>query len=187
MKIYTKTGDQGMTSLLSGKRVTKSDPRLEAYGNIDELNSMLGWCLTALKKESAADSISKPIANAQHHLFVIGSHLACDADSRRGSLPSLNKSSTEELESAIDAMDTKLPALKNFILPGGSEVSARLHLARTICRRAERSCASLSSLNIKVDPEHLIYMNRLSDFLFVAARFANQSNGITETEWRKNI
>jgi len=173
MKVYTKTGDTGETSLFSGGRVVKDDPRIEAYGTIDELNSVLGLLLTTPVPESAASELR----DVQSSLFVIGSVLA-DADGKLDQDESAWK--TAPLEAWIDDMDDSLDDLRAFILPGGSEGAALAHVGRTVCRRAERRVLAVED----VRPGVVAYLNRLSDALFVLARFLNARLGIAETEWR---
>jgi cob(I)alamin adenosyltransferase len=189
MKIYTKTGDGGETSLLSGRRVKKSDARLDAYGTVDELNSVLGLALSA---GGGADGgrLRRILVSTQHRLFTVGSHLACDDAAITSRLPALNEAWITELEQEIDFMDQSLPPLRQFILPGGSILAAHLHVARTVCRRAERlvaavdESAGLASGGTSGTAGR--YLNRLSDFLFVAARFANFTAGIKDLEWSKS-
>lgn len=176
MKIYTRTGDSGETSLFGGARVPKDDPRIEAYGTIDELNSSIGV--------ARATWPSSPIDSELHHvqsdLFDIGAYLAAPGSDRfHGAAPSR----AADLEKAIDAMDAELPPLKQFILPGGSAAAAQLHVARTVCRRAERRVIALrdSSAGMR---NTITYLNRLSDYLFVAARFANLRHGVDDVPWR---
>jgi cob(I)alamin adenosyltransferase len=177
MKIYTKTGDDGTTGLVGGIRVAKSDPRIECYGTVDELSAAIG--LAAI---NAAAPLLDQLRETQSDLFVIGSHLATPDDSpHRNSLPPLDDAMVTRLENQIDATTTQLPPLRNFILPGGTELAARLHLARTVCRRAERLVVALPStaaiaLTIR-------YLNRLSDWLFVEARRANHLAQIPDVIW----
>jgi cob(I)alamin adenosyltransferase len=177
MKIYTKAGDDGSTGLIGGGRVSKSDPRLECIGAIDELNAVLGWAAVA-----GAELVEK-LRVVQNELFVIGSQLACP-DHPPEHLPSLEESSIGRLEMEIDAATARLEPLRNFILPGGSEGSARLHLARAVCRRAERVIVAFSH-DRPVNPTVITYLNRLSDWLFVQARFANRAAGVGDVIWEK--
>jgi cob(I)alamin adenosyltransferase len=181
MKIYTRTGDDGTTGLIGGSRVRKSDPRLECYGTVDELNASLG--LAAVILDGALRSMIEQI---QNDLFVIGSHLATPdpQSSQSAGLPVLDEQLISRLEMQIDAAESHLPPLTNFILPGGSEGSARLHMARTICRRAERLLAEFA-LDRPVSSIMLTYLNRLSDWLFVHARLANQRAGEKDVLWQK--
>lgn len=177
-KIYTKTGDAGQTGLVGGKRVSKTDPRLEAYGTVDELNSALGWAASLLPKGHAAASLVQEIQNA---LFNLGSRLACDDVEMMKHLPAITDSHVQSLEQKMDEWEAELPPLKNFILPGGSQAAAALHLARTICRRAERRSVTVTN----VEPVLLIYLNRLSDFLFLLARKVNADLGVKDITWQK--
>ena len=178
MKIYTKKGDQGETSLFGGSRVPKSSARIEAYGTVDELNSVVG--VAASHGLSAQGS--KWIKKVQQDLFVLGADLATPPDSKTR-INRIEEDAIAFLEHAIDTMEETLPPLRNFILPGGAPQGATLHLARTVCRRAERAtvaCAQteeLSELTIK-------YLNRLSDFFFVMARYENKQAGQSEEAWK---
>lgn len=178
MKIYTKTGDKGETSLYGGKRVLKSDLRLECYGTIDELNSCLGLTL-ALPE---ADNYREFITSVQNKLFNLGAELANPVGI--GDSEFISEGDIELLEQEIDRLQTNLPALQNFILPGGSELSARFHMARTFCRRAERAAVRLNQRDT-LRPETIKYLNRLSDLLFVVARHANFKAGETDAIWKK--
>lgn len=179
MKIYTKTGDDGSTGLLGGARVNKSDQRIDCYGTVDELNAAIGWVAVV-----ATPQLRQMFATVQGELFVIGSHLAAPDQNATASLPTLSASAIARLESQIDSAEQELPALKNFILPGGTEIAARLHLARTICRRAERLTVTLALLH-KIDPGIITYLNRLSDWLFVQARHANWRAGEPDVPWSR--
>ena len=173
MKVYTKTGDTGETSLFSGGRVGKEHPRIEAYGTVDELNSVLGLLLTTPLKSSA----EKQLRAVQSSLFAVGSALA-DVDGRLEQ--DASAWATEPIEEWIDAMDSELDELRAFILPGGSQGAALAHLARTVCRRAERRVLVIDGIHPGIVP----YLNRLSDSLFVLARAINAGQGITDPEWR---
>lgn len=178
MKIYTKTGDKGETSLVSGERVTKDHLRIEAYGTVDELNAALG-----LMRDSAADDkMNALVEEVQSLLFTIGSHLSATAKNKIA-LPEIGEANIEELERAMDEMDAQLEPLKNFILPGGDPSASFAHLARTICRRAERRVVSLME-HEEIDSVILRYLNRLSDFLFTLARHYTKKHGGRETPWR---
>jgi cob(I)alamin adenosyltransferase len=180
MKIYTKAGDDGTTGLIGGDRVRKSDARIDCVGAIDEVNASLGWCATS--GDAHVATLLLPI---QNDLFVIGSHLAlADGATAGASLPPLEESIVARLEMEIDAADGELPPLRSFILPGGTETAARLHLARTVCRRAERRIAAFA-LDRPVPSVILTYLNRLSDWLFVQARHANQRAGVGDVPWVK--
>lgn len=178
VKIYTKTGDQGMTGLFGGGRVFKHSPRIAAYGDIDELNALLGVACA----ESTHPPIRQSLTEIQSHLFTLGAQLASpNADPR---IERITSAHVETLERQIDVMDTTLKPLKNFILPGGGKTSALLHFSRTVCRRAERSAVHLNSLpDESVDQWVLIYINRLSDYLFTLARLANQLEKIEDIPW----
>jgi cob(I)alamin adenosyltransferase len=179
MKIYTKTGDDGKTGLFGGARVSKDDVRVEAYGTVDELNAALGLAqsLGANAREGAI------IAELQNDLFVLGAELACVAEKRSNlKLRLLDSADANRLESHIDALDSELPPLKHFILPGGHPVAAALHQARTVCRRAERRVLTLATL--QPVPQHLlVYLNRLSDLLFVLARHAQAERKLEDVLW----
>ena len=179
MKIYTKTGDKGNTSLYGGKIVRKDDVRIEAYGTVDELNSLMGMLL-AKPWEVKIETLLRKV---QNELFNIGSHLATESGDRI-KLPAISKNLTGQLEKQMDRMDDKLEPLKTFILPGGSIVNAWAHLARTVCRRAERRVVSLSEHD-EVAPEILIFLNRLSDYLFILARYASYRDGVPELKWNQ--
>ncbi len=177
MKIYTKKGDTGNTSLFGGQTVPKSSTRIDAYGTVDELNSVLG-IVRSLKPDSIIDQWLNVI---QHQLFVLGADLATPY-SRETRIDRISEDEISYLEKLIDKMDEELPALKNFILPGGTQAAAQLHLARTVCRRAERitvSCLEddyVSEMTIK-------YLNRLSDFLFMLGRYENFKSGTKDIPW----
>ena len=177
MKIYTRTGDKGDTSLFGGTRVSKNDPRIEAYGTVDELNSLLGLCRSA----GLPAPIDAELDRVQSDLFDVGAYLAAPGSDR---FTSVDANRAADLERAIDEMEDALQPLKTFIVPGGSEAAARLHVARTVCRRAERRVIRLED-----DSEEMLttiaFLNRLSDFLFVAARHANRTAGVPDTPWTK--
>jgi cob(I)alamin adenosyltransferase len=183
MKIYTKTGDDGSTGLFGGGRVRKCDARIECYGTVDELNAALGWARVVAT--GVAGSIGESLLRVQNELFVVGSHLATPEDSPyTRSLPPLDEAMIGRLEMEIDAAEGELEPLRNFILPGGGELAARLHLGRTVCRRAERVLVDFS-LDRPVAGTILTYMNRLSDWLFVMARLANRRAGVDDINWEK--
>jgi cob(I)alamin adenosyltransferase len=177
MKIYTKAGDDGSTGLIGGGRVSKSDPRLECIGAIDELNAVIGWAAVV------AAEMGEKLNIVQNELFVIGSMLAC-ADHPPEHLPVLEESSIGRLEMEIDAATEELEPLRNFILPGGSELAARLHVARGVCRRAERVIVAFSH-DRPVAGVILTYLNRLSDWIFVMARWGNFRAGVEDVPWKK--
>ena len=179
MKIYTKTGDAGETSLFDNSRVSKADPRVDAYGEVDEVNAVLGAALS----QGVDDDIASVLTTVQKDLFAVGARLA-DPSSRiaeRVTKAAVTTEQIELLETTIDRLETELPPLRRFILPGGSSAGALLHLARTVCRRAERRVVALGPDS--VEPGVIIYLNRLSDLLFVMARAVNHRAGIPETEW----
>lgn len=183
-KIYTKKGDKGHSSLFGGKTVSKDDARLEAYGTLDELNSLLGIVRSeGMHQLPALASLDKDLGEIQNYIFTLGSHLASGSAEMKSHLPPLEPSQTSLLEDRIDLMDHQLPPLKNFILPGGSRLAALFHLARTVCRRGERAVVHIGA---EVEPEILVYLNRLSDYFFVAARYANAHLGQADVAWRKN-
>lgn len=180
MKIYTRTGDKGTTSLVDGSRAEKDNVRIEAYGEIDELSSALG--LLASSKE-CPEEIKDEIRHVQHVMFEIGGYLATPVkDGEKPGLGFLGEE-TGKLEGWIDSIDERVPKIRQFILPGGSEESARCHLARTICRRAERRIITLMKESY-VDPLVAAYINRLSDYLFIAARYLNFITGVSEITWQ---
>jgi cob(I)alamin adenosyltransferase len=179
VKIYTKTGDTGETSLFDNSRVSKADPRVDAYGEVDEVNAVLGAARAALGAGDLADVLE----SVQRDLFAVGARLA-DPSSRiaeRVTKASVSAADVERLEREIDRLELELPPLRRFILPGGSQAGALLHLARTVCRRAERRVVALGT--DAVEPEIVTYLNRLSDLLFVMARAANHRAGAGEVPW----
>lgn len=183
MNIYTKTGDNGQTGLFGGQRIHKSHPRIHAYGTIDELNAQLGVVLA--HPSSAALDLYPFLQPVQQELFVIGSHLSTPYDPSQPappSLPELNNSCVQRLEAHIDQLQATLPELKQFIIPGGTLTASSLHVARTVCRRAERMAVELSQIE-EIAPVIIQYLNRLSDLLFVLARAHNHSGQQTETTW----
>lgn len=181
MKIYTRAGDTGDTSLLGAGRVRKDDPRVEALGTIDELNASIGDARARLGSERA----SSRLGTVQHDLFTLGSHLASApvvADARRSDLPSLPSSRPQEMEAWIDEEEERLEPLRAFILPGGSPGARGLHFCRTVCRRAERRVAAVGTGGDDV-AFAILYLNRLSDLLFVLARSENQLAGVEDVRW----
>lgn len=177
MKIYTRTGDDGTTGLFGGGRVSKADPRVDAYGTVDEANAALGWARAA----GLPASVDAVLATAQATLFDVGAALASPAP--LGATPAPGAAAdVADLEAAIDALDAVLEPLKTFILPGGTEGAARLHVARTVVRRAERAVVDLAARE-PVDPAVVRYLNRLSDLLFVQARAANRAAGRPDVPW----
>jgi cob(I)alamin adenosyltransferase len=179
MKIYTKTGDSGSTGLFGGKRVSKDDARIEAYGTIDELNSWMGL----LRDQEVNRSRQGFLASIQENLFVISSMLAAEPGNERIRIPKLDAGAVGMLEAAIDEMDRSLPEMRSFVLPGGHQSVSFCHVARTVCRRAERRLVTLYRQE-EGDPQLLVYLNRLSDYLFVLARAMTQELGASETPWK---
>ncbi|WP_304638373.1 cob(I)yrinic acid a,c-diamide adenosyltransferase [uncultured Muribaculum sp.] len=179
--IYTRTGDSGTTSLVGGKRALKHSDRIEAYGTLDELNSAIGL-ITASTDLQAADR--EFLTDVQSRLFDIGSHLACPPDGEFQLPTGLTDETLAAIETEIDRLDSKLPRLDSFVLPAGSELAARCHMARTICRRAERRITALNETE-PVGNDILAYINRLSDYLFTLARHSNISQGNPEIFWSK--
>ncbi|MCX6133336.1 MAG: cob(I)yrinic acid a,c-diamide adenosyltransferase [Ignavibacteriales bacterium] len=179
MKIYTTTGDGGETSLFGGRRVPKDALRIEAYGTVDELNSALGVA-RAWKPAKDIDGI---LGSLQNDLFVLGADLATPAEKRNVLIERIQQEHITQIERIIDTVEALLKPLSSFILPGGTHVAAQLHLARTICRRAERFVVKLSREE-PLDPHAIVFLNRVSDLLFILARYANQVDGVEETPWK---
>lgn len=179
-KIYTKTGDKGKTSLIGGTKVPKSDLRIESYGTVDELNSYIG-----LVGDYLTDVHTKiALKEVQDRLFTIGSSLACDPEKEPlMKIPDLHEEDVKILERDIDKMNKVLPEMKNFILPGGHLAVSTAHVARCICRRAERLCVKMKENNAFVDPLVIKYLNRLSDYLFVLARYIGHMLNVNEIAW----
>ncbi|MES2882589.1 MAG: cob(I)yrinic acid a,c-diamide adenosyltransferase [Bacteroidota bacterium] len=184
MKIYTKTGDKGNTSLIGGTKVPKSDMRIETYGTVDELNSWIG-----LINDQLNDAELKiELKEIQDRLFTIGSVLATDADKDvKMKLPDLHESDITFLEKRIDAMTALLPEMKSFILPGGHVTVSSIHITRCVCRRAERLAVAMQEHNLFVDEKVIRYLNRLSDYLFTLARYAAQKLGVEEVAWKARV
>lgn len=178
MKIYTRKGDEGQTSLIGGTRVSKAHLRIETYGTVDELNSSLGMLRDLINK----DSYTKNIVLIQDRLFTIGSLLAADPEKSKMKLPEINDEDITLLENEMDAMDQQLPEMKHFILPGGHPAVSYCHVTRCVCRRAERLVVLLNE-NAPVEPKILKYLNRLSDYLFVLARMLGKEFNAEETPW----
>ncbi|MGC9330806.1 MAG: cob(I)yrinic acid a,c-diamide adenosyltransferase [Bacteroidales bacterium] len=185
-KIYTKTGDYGETRLSTGQKIQKDDPRLEAYGTIDELISWLGM----IKAYEIPEEQSHTLSKIQHDLFSICSHIACDATdskTKHVKLPQLNDEHIRFIENKIDSMNNKLPALTNFILPGGDPQVASCHIARTICRRAERRVVTITKNTKDTNNFIISFLNRLSDYLFVLARYTARKNNIIDILWKNDV
>lgn len=179
-KIYTKTGDDGTTGLFGGRRVAKDSLRIEGYGTVDELNSVIGLA----RAHGATPDHDALLATIQEQLFVLGADLATPHGAMKNfQLPRVTPSDIECLERAIDTLEESLPPLKNFILPGGSAAGAALHLARTVCRRGERAVVMLAHEEPEIGSLPMQYLNRLSDLLFVLARAVNHAAGVEEHPW----
>ncbi|HVZ26761.1 MAG TPA: cob(I)yrinic acid a,c-diamide adenosyltransferase [Sediminibacterium sp.] len=184
IKIYTKTGDLGKTALIGGTRVAKSHIRIDAYGTIDELNSFIG-----LTSDHCTDAQTlRVLREIQDRLFTIGSSLACDPEkSPKMKIPDLKETDITALEKEIDAMHTVLPEMKSFLLPGGHPAISTAHITRCVCRRAERCCVLMQEEGLFIDPLVLQYLNRLSDYLFVLARYVGHLLSVPEIPWRPRI
>lgn len=183
-KIYTKTGDAGKTSLIGGTKVAKSHIRIESYGTVDELNSYIGLVNDYIQ-HSHTNSILNEI---QDRLFTIGSSLACDPDREtKLKIPDLKEEDILLLENEIDKMNEVLPELKSFILPNGHIAVSTAHIARCVCRRAERICVAMQEDNMYIEPIVIKYLNRLSDYLFTIARFASHLFNVAETPWKPRV
>ena len=178
MKIYTKTGDKGDTSLFGGNRVPKNNIRIEAYGTVDELNASLGLVVS----ETLSEEVAKSIKKIQNDLFIVGGDLATPLSELKVKIQRTTETMISFLENEIDLYDSKIEELKSFILPGGVKTSSLLHLSRTICRRAERRAVELANVE-QINVEIVKYLNRLSDLLFIFARFENFNNNVPDIEW----
>ena len=179
MKIYTKTGDAGETALFGGQRVAKDALRIEAYGTVDELNAFLGLAV----RHCTSPDIQSRLQRVQGELFQVGADLATPLDANTSYITRLDEEPARRLEAEIDEWEALLPPLTSFILPGGSQPGAELHIARTICRRAERRTVSLARAKA-INPNVIITLNRLSDWLFVLARMVNHRQNTPETPWK---
>lgn len=181
MKLYTRTGDDGTTGLIGGRRLGKEELRIDAYGTVDELNATLGLAAVAWDNPPLPRHGAVLLRKVQADLFAVGAHLAApDGATDKTPLPLLPDAA--QLEAEIDAAEAELPALKSFLLPGGSEAAARLHVARCVCRRAERLCVALARME-SAPAGAIIYLNRLSDWLFAHARLANHHAGVRDVPW----
>ena len=178
MNIYTKTGDTGNTSLFGGVRVRKDALRIAAYGDVDELNAFVGFAAVSCND----DAVRSFLNEIQQVLFVLGSDLATPLNEVNAKIPRIEARHVRWLEEGIDALDAQLEPIRFFILPGGSDTAARLHLCRTVCRRAERETVALA-VSDDINPVDVQYLNRLSDFFFVLSRFVNRAAGIDEIRW----
>ncbi len=182
MKIYTKTGDKGTTALFGGKRVSKADLRIDAYGTVDELNSWIGM----LRDQEVNQKRNEEFIEIQDRLFTVGSILATEPGNTKVKIPSLTETDVTFLEKKIDDMEFRLEPMKFFVLPGGHTSVSFGHVARTVCRRAERLVIALDA-NEKVDPLVIQYLNRLSDYLFVLCRMMTKELKVAETPWRPKM
>ena len=184
MKIYTKAGDQGKTSLIGGTRVPKSHIRIETYGTVDELNSFIG-----LLNDLVLDAkINADLKEIQDRLFTVGSSLACDPEKESAlRIPDLKEEDILRLENAMDAMNEVLAPMKSFIIPGGHQAISTAHIARCVCRRAERWCVNMQEEDLFVETLVIKYLNRLSDYLFTLARYIGHLNGVADLPWKPRI
>ncbi len=179
--MYTRGGDKGETSLYGASRVPKDAPRVDAYGTIDELNCCIGLAIAGCRY----NEISKPLKRIQEELFAAGADLATERTAKKvRRVPRIQRKNTEQLERMVDELQAKLPRLTSFILPGGSQLSSSLHLARAVCRRAERRVVTLSRSE-RINPEMVPYLNRLSTYLFNLARYANVLEGVEDEAWKQ--
>lgn len=184
LKIYTKTGDLGKTFLIGGTKVPKSHIRIDAYGTVDELNSYIGLVGDYIEDENSKTTLKE----IQDRLFTTGSSLACDPEKEPFmKIPDLKESDIEFLEKEIDNMNDVLPTMKSFILPGGNIAVSTAHVARCICRRAERCCVNMKEHELFVEPLVIKYLNRLSDYLFVLSRYIGHQLGVAEIKWQPRI
>lgn len=184
IKIYTKTGDKGNTSLIGGTKVPKNDIRIETYGTVDELNSWIGLINDQLNDTEFKTELKE----IQDRLFTIGSSLATDAEREpKMKLPDLHEEDIKLLEKRIDEMTAQLPPMKSFILPGGHVTVSSIHIVRCVCRRAERLAVNMQQHELFIDEKVIQYLNRLSDYLFTLARYAAQKLGVAEVPWKARI
>ena len=188
-KVYTRTGDSGNTGLVGGQRISKDDIRIESYGEVDELNSIIGDCKYKVDSKvnecSELEALSNILYRIQHQLFNLGTTLATLPEDLNDQLPCITNSDIKQLEDEMDEFNKDLPTLHSFVLPGGSSINISLHKARTICRKAERRCVKLSKTS-DLDSNVICYLNRLSDALFVWSRWANKIQGFEESIWNPN-
>ncbi len=183
-RVYTRTGDNGITRLAGGQEISKSHLRIESYGTIDELNAVIGWCAVAVNQYTELKDMYAQLMTIQQELFNLGSQLAVLPEDRRDNTPVVGSQNIKRLENEMDRMNETLPPLTSFILPGGGEVGSRLHIARTVCRRAERLLVRLAETGEHLDGTEIPYVNRLSDWLFVAARYAAHQLKEKEILWQ---
>lgn len=183
-KIYTKTGDKGMTSLIGGTKIPKSHLRIEAYGTVDELTSWIGLCRDLLTDETSRQTLQE----IQDRLFTLNSSLASDpAKEQKLHIPDLKETDVTFLEHEIDRMNESIPTMKSFILPGGHPTASQIHIARCVCRRAERCCVRMEAEGEEVEAIILKYLNRLSDHLFVLARYTVHQLQVEEIPWKPRV
>jgi cob(I)alamin adenosyltransferase len=184
LKIYTKTGDTGTTSLIGGTKVPKSHLRIESYGTCDELNSYIGLANDLIQDEAT----NKMLKEIQDRLFTVGSSLACDPEKEpMMKIPDLKESDVDLLEREMDRMTESLPPMKSFILPGGHQAVSTLHICRCVCRRNERICVQMHQEELFIDPLVIKYLNRLSDYLFVLSRYIAQQLQVQEIPWKPRV
>jgi cob(I)alamin adenosyltransferase len=184
IKIYTKTGDKGTTSLIGGTKVSKSHIRIESYGTVDELNSWIG----VVSDHTVDEQTKKTLKEIQDRLFTIGSSLACDPEKEpKLKIPDLHDQDVKFLESEIDRMNDLLEPMRSFILPGGSPSVSFAHVARCVCRRAERLCVAMTDENMEVEALVLQYLNRLSDYLFMLSRYLGKLENAAEIQWKPRV
>lgn len=194
-RIYTRTGDKGKTALIGGTKVPKSHIRIDSYGTIDELNSFIGLLIDQLQLAATApigsapfNAVNTQLREIQDRLFTIGASLACDPDKDlKMRIPDLKDEDITLLESAIDTMEDSLPEMKFFILPGGHPAISTAHICRCVCRRAERICVEMQEQEMFIEPIVIRYINRLSDYLFVVARYAGHTLQIPEIPWKPRV
>lgn len=189
-RVYTKTGDKGTTSLADGSRVSKADLRLETYGTVDELNAVVGLCRSSLESSQTLSKTARKLMDdwlecVQNDLFNLGGDLATPIASRWENMVLVGEAEISRLEQMIDELQDSLPPLREFVLPGGTRANAELHLARTVCRRAERFAVQLQE-HAEINPQAIPFLNRLSDFLFVASRWVQHESGVAEVTWKKS-
>ncbi|HMH22910.1 MAG TPA: cob(I)yrinic acid a,c-diamide adenosyltransferase [Puia sp.] len=190
-KIYTRTGDKGKTSLIGGTKVPKSHLRIESYGTVDELNSFIGLLYDQLAAQTTAaplNTVASLLREIQDRLFTIGSSLACDPDKApQLKIPDLKEEDIVLLEKEIDRMNEELPPMKSFLLPGGNLAVSTAHIARCVCRRAERICVNMQENKLYIEPIVLRYLNRLSDYLFMLSRYVGHRLNIAELPWKPRV
>lgn len=184
-RVYTKQGDGGQTRLVGGQLIHKHDLRIEGYGTVDELNAVVGACVVGAR-DAGLNALADTLTRTQNTLFNLGAILATLPEDVGERMPRATAADVSALESSIDEANAQLPTLKSFVLPGGSRLNADLHLARTVCRRAERHCVRLRAEGEKLDEWSIPYLNRLSDAFFVWSRYASLKQGVAETLWSPN-